>query len=289
MLSGVASFWGTPSLKTNKNSLSGEKLPPLFSNPVQDKFVRTSNNVAFLGLNVNEVKKIARVADIKHGVEKVITQFIFLGPPASGKGTQTKMLAKDKNIPHIDTGGMLRAAVAEGTEFGKIAKENMDQGKLVPAEIVIGIVKERLHKPDCANGFILDGFPRSTEQAEALDVILADLNKGKNVRTVAVNIHVDEDKLIERIVNRRSCDTCGEIYNLKTKPPKKEGKCDCGGTLTQRKDDNAATATSRLETYHTETAPLIDFYTKKGMLKNIDGDKPINDIYADILKTIEEE
>lgn len=219
----------------------------------------------------------------------MVSQFIFLGPPASGKGTQTSMLSRELNIPHIDTGSMLRAAVAEGTEYGKIAKSHMDQGKLVPAEIVIGIVKDRLNKTDCLNGFILDGFPRSTEQAEALDGILAELNKDKAVKTHVINIDVDEQKLLERIVNRRSCESCGEIYNLKTKPPKEDGTCTCGGNLKQRKDDNEETAGARLDTYKKETAPLIDFYTQKDMLKNIDGDRPIDVIYDSILETVKED
>jgi len=213
-------------------------------------------------------------------------EFIFLGAPASGKGTQTKKLAEDLSIPHIDTGGMLRAAVAEGTEFGKIAKSYMDQGKLVPAEIVVGIVRERLHKPDCANGFILDGFPRSIEQAEALEKILDEINNN-DAKTLVINIDTSEDVLIDRIVNRRSCKNCGAIYNIKFLPTKIAGICDkCGGELVQRKDDTEEVAKSRLETYKTQTQPLIKFYSDKNILVNIDGNREVNQIYEDIKSNI---
>ena len=218
----------------------------------------------------------------------MIRELIFLGAPASGKGTQTKKLAEDFKIPHVDTGSILRAAVCEGTEYGKIAKNYMDQGKLVPAEIVIGIINERLHKPDCANGFILDGFPRSIEQAEALDKILVELNKDRNVKLLAINIDVPEDILIDRIVNRRSCKVCGAIYNLKFFPPQVDEICDkCGGELVQRKDDNAETATNRIDTYKKETQPLIQYYCDKNMLVNIDGSRDIEVIYSDVKKAIE--
>ena len=217
----------------------------------------------------------------------MIPELIFLGAPASGKGTQTKMLARELNIPHIDTGGMLRTAVAEGTEYGKIAKEYMEQGKLVSSEIVIGIVDERLHKPDTGNGFILDGFPRSIEQAEALDKILLELNRDKNAKLQAINIDVPVSELVDRIINRRSCEKCGEIYNLKYKPPKIEGICDiCGGKLIQRKDDSVEVAAQRIETYQKETAPLVQYYKDKGILVNIDGTRSIDGIYADIKKVV---
>ena len=217
------------------------------------------------------------------------SQFIFLGAPASGKGTQTKKLAEELNIPHIDTGGMLRAAVSEQTEYGIIAKSYMEQGKLVPAEIVIGTIKERLNKPDTQNGFILDGFPRSIEQAEALDKILDEINKGNNDKLVVINIDTAEDVLIDRIVNRRSCKDCGAIYNLKFFPPKSDNVCDkCGGELVQRKDDTEETALNRLETYKKETQPLIQYYCDKNLLKNVDGNKDIEEIYQDIKKIVQE-
>lgn len=213
-------------------------------------------------------------------------EFIFLGAPASGKGTQTKQLAAKLNIPHVDTGGMLRAAVAEGSEMGNKAKTFMEAGKLVPAEVVIGIVRERLKKPDCDQGFILDGFPRSIEQAEALDVILAEINDSK-AKTLVINIDTEENLLIERIVNRRSCKDCGAIYNTKFLPPKTENICDkCGGELVQRKDDTEEVAKSRLKTYKKETQPLIKFYINKGILVNINGNREIDQIFADITANI---
>jgi len=212
-------------------------------------------------------------------------QFIFLGAPASGKGTQTKKLAEDLKIPHIDTGGMLRAAVAEGTEYGKIAKTNMDAGKLVPAEIVIGIIKQRIMKPDCDNGFVLDGFPRNIEQAQALDSILNEINTDQDVKLIVINIDTSEDVLIERIINRRSCENCGEIYNLKFSPPKISEKCDkCHGNLIQRQDDTEETAINRLKTYKTQTLPLIKFYSDRKLLVNVNGDRGIDEIYEDIKK-----
>jgi adenylate kinase len=213
-------------------------------------------------------------------------EFIFLGAPASGKGTQTKQLAAKLNIPHVDTGGMLRAAVAEGTEMGNIAKSFMEAGKLVPAEVVIGIVRERLNKADCNQGFILDGFPRSIEQAEALDVILSEINEPQ-AKTLVINIDTDENLLIERIVNRKSCKDCGAIYNTKFFPPKIENICDkCDGELVQRKDDTEEVAKSRLETYKKETQPLIKFYCDKGILVNINGNREIDQIFADIMANI---
>ena len=214
-------------------------------------------------------------------------ELIFLGAPASGKGTQTKILAENLNIPHVDTGGMLRAAVAEGTELGKTAKQFMEEGKLVPAEIVIGIVRERLMKPDCDNGFILDGFPRNIEQAEALDKILVKINDIKSGKVSVINIDTAEDLLIDRIVNRRSCSNCGAIYNLKFFPPKNENVCDkCSGTLVQRKDDTEETALNRLNTYKNETAPLIDFYSQKGILCNIDGNGTVDEISKEIASEV---
>lgn len=216
------------------------------------------------------------------------TELIFLGAPASGKGTQTKRLSKELNLPHIDTGGMLRAAIAEGTEAGKTAKGFMDNGQLVPLEIVVAIIKDRLSKDDCKNGFILDGYPRSIEQAVELDKILVEINKDSEFSINVINIDVDHSVLIERIVNRRSCSDCGAIYNLKFFPPKSEGICDvCSGALVQRKDDTEETATKRIETYNNETAPLVEFYQDKGWLQNIDGNRNVDAIYNDIKAVIE--
>lgn len=214
-------------------------------------------------------------------------ELIFLGPPASGKGTQTSKLAKEMELPHVDTGSMLRAAIKEGTPNGLIAKGFIDKGQLVTTEIVAAIIKDRLLKDDCSKGFILDGYPRNIEQADILEVILAEVNAGQEYNLLVINIEVDESILLERIVNRRSCEKCGEIYNLKFKKPAQEGICECGGVLIQRKDDTEETAKARLETYHSQTAPLIDYYSKKGLLKNVDGNAEISKIYEDIKTVIE--
>lgn len=211
-------------------------------------------------------------------------QVVFLGAPGSGKGTQADILAEKLNIPHVDTGSMLRTAVAEGTEYGKIAHGYMEQGQLVPPEIVIGIIKERLEKADCKNGFILDGFPRNTVQAEGLDAILKEIKK--EITTV-LNIDVDENILTDRLVYRRTCGNCSAKYNLKFSPPKDETKCDkCGGELTQRSDDNLENTKRRFKTYKDETEPLIMYYNNKGLLKNIDGNTSIDNIFDEILKAI---
>lgn len=215
------------------------------------------------------------------------TEFIFLGPPASGKGTQTKLLQKQLNLPHIDTGSLLRAAIANGSEAGKIAKGYMDQGNLVPVEIVAKIIKERLSEDDCKNGFILDGYPRSVEQAIILDEVFAELNKDQEVKISVINVDVSDDFLLERIVNRRFCKDCGQIYSLKFTPPKEENKCDsCGGGLMQRSDDTEEVAKNRFKTYKEQTQPLIEFYTQKGWLHAINGEQSIEAVFADIQKAI---
>lgn len=217
------------------------------------------------------------------------TELIFLGAPASGKGTHTERLVKDLNLPHIDTGSMLRAAVAKGTEAGKRAGSFMEKGQLVPIDVVASIIKDRLHEDDCKNGFILDGYPRSIEQAEILDEILEDINKGQDVKLLVIDIDVDEKLLIERIVNRRSCPKCKKIYNLKFVAPKKEGICDvCGAELVQRSDDTEEVASKRLDTYKTQTAPLVDFYEKKGLLRVVDGNRGIEEIYSSIKEQIKQ-
>lgn len=215
------------------------------------------------------------------------TEFIFLGPPASGKGTQTKMLQKETGFPHVDTGSMLRAAIANGSEAGKVAKGYMDKGELVPVEIVAKIIKERLSEDDCKNGFILDGYPRSVEQAEILDDVLVELNKGQEVKIYVINIDVSDEFLLERIINRRFCKECGKIYNLKFTAPKSEGRCDdCASDLMQRSDDTEEVAKNRFKTYKEQTQPLIEFYTKKGLLHSINGEQAIDAVYADIKKVI---
>lgn len=211
-------------------------------------------------------------------------QVVFLGAPGSGKGTQASVISKDLSIPHVDTGSMLRAAVAEGTDLGKLAKEKMDQGQLVPPDIVIGIIGERLSKSDCDKGFMLDGFPRNLVQAQGLDEILIKINKQL---THVLNIDVDENILTDRLVYRRSCEKCDTKYNLKFNAPKEDTKCDkCGGNLIQRSDDNLENTKRRFATYKEETEPLIAFYKNKGLLHDINGNKQLNDISKEIMDTL---
>lgn len=215
-------------------------------------------------------------------------EFIFLGPPACGKGTQTDRLAKYFGFPHVDTGSLLRAEIKGETENGKIAKSFIDKGLLVPVELVGAVIKNRLSQPDCANGFILDGFPRSLEQAKMLDAIQTELDKDKEVDFRAVYFDLDQSVLLSRIVNRRSCGKCGEIYNLKFKPTKVDGICDkCGGELIQRKDDNEEIAKARFDTYFNETAPLVEFYTNKKVLRTINADGSIDEVWERLLEVVE--
>ena len=207
-------------------------------------------------------------------------QLILMGPPGAGKGTQAAELVKKFSIPQISTGDMFRAAVKEGTELGKKAKACMDTGALVPDEVTIGIVKERLSKADCANGFILDGFPRTVEQADALEKILSDLNMKLDR---VLNIHVPAEDLIERAVGRRICKGCGATYHVKFNPSKVENVCDnCGGELYQRADDNAETMKNRLSVYEESTRPLIEYYKKAGKYTEIDGRQAIAKVTADL-------
>ena len=215
-------------------------------------------------------------------------QMIFLGPPACGKGTQTAKLAEHFGLPHVDTGSLLRAEIKAQSENGMIAKQYIDKGHLVPPELVGSIIKERLSCKDCANGYILDGYPRSLKQAEILEEINAELNGDEKVNFMAIYFDVDESVLITRIVNRRSCSICGEIYNLKFHPTQKDGICDkCGGELTQRKDDTEEIATERFETYRRETAPLIEYYRQKGVLKNLNANGTIKEVWERLLKIAE--
>ncbi|MBQ9478964.1 MAG: adenylate kinase [Selenomonadaceae bacterium] len=211
-------------------------------------------------------------------------QLILMGPPGAGKGTQAANLVKKFGIPHISTGDMFRAAVAEGTELGKQAKACMDAGKLVPDDVTIGIVRERLSKDDCKKGFILDGFPRTVEQADALNKILDEL--GLQLTRV-LNIHVPAEDLIERAVGRRICKGCGATYHVKFNPTKVEGTCDnCGGELYQRKDDNEATMKNRLSVYEASTKPLIDYYSKAGLYTQIDGRQSIEKVTDDLSRVL---
>ena len=209
---------------------------------------------------------------------------LLMGPPGAGKGTQAANLVKEFGIPHISTGDMFRAAVKEGTELGLQAKACMDAGKLVPDEVTIGIVKERLAKPDCKKGFILDGFPRTVEQADALAGILKELGLSL---TAALNITVPAADLIERAVGRRICKSCGATYHVKFNPSKKAGVCDtCAGDLYQRADDSEETMKSRLSVYEAQTKPLIAYYEKAGVYKEIDGRQPIDDVKAAMIAAL---
>ena len=217
--------------------------------------------------------------------------FIFLGPPGSGKGTQTSRLADKLSIPHVDTGSLLRKNIQDGTELGLIAKGYIDKGKLVPLKVVSDVIKDRLQKDDCLNGYILDGFPRSVEQAEALKGIMDELNTfSLKDDTLAIYFDIPTEVLVQRLVNRRSCPKCGTIYNLISNPPKIMDYCDiCDTKLTQRKDDNEETARLRFETYEKETAPLYDYFKQMGILKELDADKPISEIWENLKNIIFEE
>lgn len=215
-------------------------------------------------------------------------EFIFLGPPACGKGTQTTKLAQYLGFPHIDTGSLLRAEIKKGTPNGIVAKTFIDKGNLVPVELVGSIIKDRLSEDDCRDGYILDGYPRSVEQADMLDIINSDINGNTKVDFRAIYFDLNQDVLISRIVNRRSCPACGEIYNLKFKPAKVEGICDkCGTKLVQRKDDTEEIAKARFETYFHETAPLIDYYKNKGTLRTINAEGSIDKVWERLLEVIE--
>lgn len=205
---------------------------------------------------------------------------VLMGLPGAGKGTQAEKIVDKYGIPHISTGDMFRAAIKEGTELGLQAKSFMDQGALVPDEVTIGIVRERLSKDDCAKGFLLDGFPRTVAQAEALEEITSSLNRNINY---VINIDVDQTILMERLTGRRICKSCGSTYHLVFNPPAKDGVCDrCGGELYQRADDNAETVENRLQVNIAQTKPLLDFYETKGYLRNINGQQDINKVFADL-------
>jgi len=214
-------------------------------------------------------------------------RIILLGPPGAGKGTQAAMLVKEFAVPHISTGDMFRAAIKEGTEMGTKAKAYMDQGQLVPDEVVIGIVKERLTQEDCQKGFILDGFPRTVPQADALQEVLKNL---KMDLSAVVNLEVSEDELVTRLSGRRVCKNCGASYHIHFSPAKSEGVCDaCGGELYQRDDDQEATIRKRLEVYRNQTSPLIEYYEKTGLLETIKGDgKEIGEIFTAVVTALKE-
>ncbi|MBE6113091.1 MAG: adenylate kinase [Peptococcaceae bacterium] len=207
-------------------------------------------------------------------------KIILMGPPGAGKGTQAEKLVELYQIPHISTGDMFRKAQKEGTELGLKAKSYMDQGQLVPDEVTVGIVKERLAEDDCKGGFLLDGFPRTVQQADALDGILVELGMALDR---VVNIEVDKAFLVDRLTGRRVCRSCGATFHVTNKAPKVEGVCDkCGGELYQRNDDKVETVSNRLDVYAAQTAPLIEYYQSKGIMSSIDGSKSMEDVLADI-------
>ncbi|MBZ4663311.1 MAG: adenylate kinase [Caloramator sp.] len=211
-------------------------------------------------------------------------KIVLLGPPGAGKGTQAKLIVQKYNIPHISTGDIFRKNIKEMTPLGIKAKEYIDKGQLVPDELTVEIVKDRIKEDDCKNGFLLDGFPRTVAQADALNDVLADL--GTKLDYV-INIKVDENNLIERLSGRRVCPKCGASFHVVFNPPKVEGVCDyCGAEVVQRADDSEETVKNRLSVYNKQTQPLIDYYTKNGLIKNINGEQDINDVFEEICNVL---
>jgi adenylate kinase len=211
-------------------------------------------------------------------------RIVLLGAPGAGKGTQAKKLIEKYGMPQISTGDLLRAAVGAGTPLGKEAKSYMDKGELVPDRVVLGMVEERLKQDDCKKGYILDGFPRNTAQAEALDKMLDALGMSLSA---ALSVDVPFEDLMKRLTGRRTCKACGQMYNIYFKPPAKEGACDkCSGELFQRDDDKEVTIKKRLEVYNAQTAPLIDYYGKKGIVKAVAGTGNIDDIFKKVCEAL---
>ncbi len=214
-------------------------------------------------------------------------ELIFLGPPACGKGTQTNRLSEFLGLPHIDTGSLLRAEIAKESEEGKTAKSFIDKGLLVPVTLVAKIIKNKLASKECENGYVLDGFPRSLEQAQQLEEINKEVDGDKKASFKAIYFDIDPQILLERIIYRQSCPQCGEIYNKKFKPSKVEDECDkCHVPLKTRADDNAEVAKSRFDTYFEQTAPLVEFYEKKGVLTKLDAMGSIEEVWQRLLKII---
>ena len=207
-------------------------------------------------------------------------KIVMLGAPGAGKGTQAKKIAAKYNIPHVSTGDIFRANIKGGTELGKEAKSYMDAGKLVPDELTVRILLDRVSEDDCRNGYVLDGFPRTIPQAEVLD---KELNKAGEKIDYAINVEVPDEDIVDRMSGRRGCPKCGASYHIKYIPPKKEGICDsCGTELVLRDDDKPETVKNRLKVYHEQTQPLIDYYTKQGVLREVDGTVDPEDVFKAI-------
>lgn len=212
-------------------------------------------------------------------------KIVMLGAPGAGKGTQAQMISEKFNIPHISTGDIFRYNIKNGTELGKKAKGYMDAGQLVPDELTIEILLDRVAGDDCKDGYILDGFPRTIPQAQALTDVLS---KNGDQIEYAIDVEVPDDNIIKRMSGRRTCPECGASYHIQYIPPKKEGICDnCGAALVQRDDDKPETVQNRLSVYHDQTQPLIDFYRGQNVLHEVDGTKEMNDVFADIVKILE--
>lgn len=211
---------------------------------------------------------------------------ILMGLPGAGKGTQASEIVKKFPIPHISTGDMFRKAIKDETDLGKEAKSYMDRGELVPDEVTVGIVKERISEDDAKKGFLLDGFPRTIDQAEALNDIMSELSR--NIDAV-INIEVPEEELMNRLTGRRICEKCGTTYHLVFNPPKVDGICDIdGGKLYQREDDNPETVSNRLNVNVKQSKPILEYYNEKGVLKNIDGAKDIDDVTKDVIDILDQ-
>ena len=211
-------------------------------------------------------------------------KIIMLGAPGAGKGTQAKKIADKYQIPHISTGDIFRANIKEGTELGKKAKTFMDAGKLVPDELTIDLLMDRISRPDCANGYVLDGFPRTIPQAESLEAALE--KRGEKI-DYAINVEVPDETIIHRMSGRRACLNCGATYHVVHIPTKVEGICDrCGSELVLRDDDKPETVKKRLDVYHEQTQPLIEFYSQRGVLVNVDGTRDMEVVFADIVEIL---
>jgi len=216
----------------------------------------------------------------KDGIMKII----MLGAPGAGKGTQAKMIADKYQVPHVSTGDIFRANIKNGTELGKEAKKYMDQGQLVPDELTVKILLDRVAQADCANGYVLDGFPRTIPQAQVLDEALTKLGESIDY---AINVDVPDENIVRRMSGRRACLSCGATYHIEHIPPKQEGVCDtCGSALVLRDDDKPETVLNRLKVYHDQTQPLIDFYTEKNVLKTVDGTVDMKDVFAAIVSIL---